>query len=238
MPFQVKIPPGLRNIDITQSKEGEKENAVSTKSVEETAEAIISSAKEEAKLIIKEAELEAAKILESSKKEADENKSAVFEEAWQKGYEQGTREGKSQYESLIKEAEEKKKQAQREYSEILASVEADVVNTILDIARKVVGTELTSNKDSILHMVKQAFEKCTNRETIILCINDVDYDHVIQNKEKLMSMVNGVHELEIRKDAALKAGDFLVRTPYGNVDGSMETKLRKIEEAFREVICD
>jgi len=42
----------------------------------------------------------------------------------------------------------------------------------------------------------------------------------------------GIGQLEIVKDQALKLGALILETPYGSVDAGMDTKLKKIEEAF------
>jgi flagellar assembly protein FliH len=53
-----------------------------------------------------------------------------------------------------------------------------------------------------------------------------------------MGTVEGIGELNIKKDTSLKTGGCIVETAYGTVDASLQTKFKKIESAFRNVILD
>jgi len=197
---------------------------------------LVDKAREEADFIVKEAHLEANRILENAERQANEMRLAVEEEARKAGYETGINEARKQYEKLLQDTEYIKQQAKIEYSEALARVETDAVDTILQIARKVIGKELETNRDEILYLVRQGFEKCTNKESIVLKVADGDYEFLIQNREKLLSATEGIGELEIKKDLCLKPGACIIETPYGSIDASVQTKLDKIEEAFKQVI--
>ncbi|MCX7922373.1 MAG: FliH/SctL family protein [Clostridia bacterium] len=203
---------------------------------EESHEEIIQKARDEAEFIIKEAHYEASRIVENIEREAAESKEKIEDEARQQGYEDGYNQAKMQYEALMNEAEAIKEQARIEYKEVLQSIEEDAVNTILDIAKKVICEELSVNKESILYMVKQVFEKCANRENIVLKVSAEDHEYLIENKNQLLSMVEGIGDLEIKIDASLKVGACIVETSYGSIDAGMQTKLKKIEEAFRQAI--
>ncbi len=201
-----------------------------------TSENIIRKANDEAEAIIKEAELEAQRILEAAENEAVGKKQSIEEEARQKGFETGYEEAKRLYEDLLSEAEFVKEHANMEYNEVMAGLEKDALEIIMDVVRKVIGAEVTLNKDNLLALVKQALEKCSNREDITIKVSSQDYDFLVDNKERLLSMVEGIGDLDIKRDPALKPGACLIETPYGNIDAGVGTKLRKIEEAFMKVI--
>ncbi len=202
----------------------------------ETGEEIVNNARTEAEMIIEEAKLEADRIVEAAEELAYENSSRLGEEAKVKGYEDGFNEVKKQYEDLLQEAEFIREHARVEYKDVLASIESDAINIILDIAKKVIGDEINTNSENVLNLIKQAFEKCANKENVILKVSADDYEFVCDNKEKLLSMVEGIGELDIKRDPSLKLGGCVLETPFGSVDASVQTKLRKIEEAFKEVI--
>ncbi|HHW47989.1 MAG TPA: flagellar biosynthesis protein [Clostridiaceae bacterium] len=197
---------------------------------------LLAEAREKAGLIINEAKLEASKILKEAEEKANILANEIIENARKAGYEKGYMEGKKQYESLIKEAEFIRERAKTEYKEILAGIEPDIINLSLEIANKVLAYEINVDKESILPLVKQAVEKCTNRESVTLKVSPDDYDTVCQNIEKLRTMIEDLGNLQVMKDFSLKSGNFFVETLYGCIDAGIETKLRKIEEAFKLVI--
>ena len=236
IPFQIKTP-----INYTYQTVGavnravEKEDDLVEEPEKESAEDFLESAREEAGLIIEEAQYEAARIIEAAAKEAEESRIAVEEEARMKGYEEGIQQGKCQYDELIREAEAVRENAINEYKNMLDGLESEALSIIMDIAKSVIGDEISNNKESIIKIIRQAFEKCTNREKITLRVSSGNYDYVEENKSRLISLVDGIRELEVKVDAGLSDGACIVDTPFGSVDAGVETKLRKIEEAFKQV---
>lgn len=237
IPFQVKPLFNYQNIKRIEALNlNDDEISESNIEIPESKEQIIENAKNEAELIIREAQYEADRILENTQAEAEENKNKIFEEAHQIGYNEGYNQAKQQYEDLINEAELIRETAKIEYKETLDNIENDAINLILDIAKNVIGTEISFHKEDILYLVKQAFEKCANKEIVLLKAASDDYDYIIANKAKLLSMLEGVGELKIKKDNSLKVGSCVVETPYGSIDAGIHTKMKKIEELFKQMI--
>lgn len=236
VPFQVRVPLNFQTIKAADAVEHSIHNDDYNDKITEDAGGEIEKAREEAELILKEAQLEALRIMENTEREIEVNKLAIEEEARRIGYENGFSEAKKQYEDLIQEAEFIREHARAEYREVLESIESDAINVILEIAKKVIGIEISFNKEDILYLVKQAFEKCGNKENIVLKTSPEDYDFLVINKDKLLSMVEGIGDLEIKKDSSLKEGACIVETAFGSVDAGVQTKLNKIEQVFRCLI--
>ena len=230
-PFQVRLPMNLHNIktvnlpEFVREDEGEKP--------EELAGQILAKAKEDADLMLREAQLEALRIMEKAEREAEEKKRLVLENAEKSGYEQGVKVGQNQYEQLIAEAEEIRQSARVECNEVLASIEADAVDVILEIAKTVVGREIHQQSDSILYIVKQGFEKCSNNEGSVIRLSSEDYEYLLENREELSELSGGIDDFVIKRDSTQEKGGCVIETSFGNVDAGVHTKLRKIGEAFR-----
>lgn len=239
LPFQIRPVFNIntiRHVDPLESVgEKKEENTASEPENRESCEEIIAKAREEVEFIIKEARYEAVKIVDQAQKEAQMDSLKANEEAKQKGYEEGIHQARQQYEDILNEAEFIREHAKADYQEVLAGIESDVINTVLEVAKKVIGVELSFNKEDVLYLVKQAFEKCGNKEHVVLKVSPEDYDYLVDNRDKLLSMIDSVGELEIRKDVSLKEGGCIIETPYGSIDAGVQTKFKKIEEAFRQI---
>ncbi|NLD45624.1 MAG: flagellar biosynthesis protein [Clostridiaceae bacterium] len=240
--IQIKAPLNFQTIKMAEVPEANAENAFIESNEElesmsrEYVQNLIDKANEEASDIIKEAELEAERIMDNARTQADELVSSTEEKARKIGFENGYEEAKKQYEDLLMEAEFIKQHAETEYHEILAGIEKDAVNLVLDIARKVIGTEVNLNKENILDLVRQGIERCSNRDDVVLKVSASDYDYLTENKDKLLSTIEGIGEIDIRKDPSLKPGACIIETLYGSVDAGANTKLDKIEHAFRKIM--
>ncbi len=198
-------------------------------------EEMLIKARTEADYIIKEALLEAKEIMTKASEEILELRDKTLQEAGKEGYETGVAKAGQEYEGLLREAREIKEQAGLEYKQVLDSLEADAVNTILDIARKVISRELQC-KENILLLVREAFEKCSKDHKAVLKLSEQDFDYVNENKEELVSLLQRSEEVELKKDLSLKEGGCIIETPFGGIDASAKTRLEKIEDDFRELL--
>lgn len=239
-PVQIRVPVNFQTIKMAYKTNAKFEDENLEQEVTEIEEAnyedIIERAKIQSEELIKAAESQAQRIIEDAEDEACERIKALEAEARQQGFEKGYEEAKNMYEHLLSEAENIREHAKVEYSEVMAGIERDAIELIMDIARRVIGEEITLNKGHLVNIVGEALGKSSNRDNITVRVSAQDYDYVLDNTDKLLSMAEGIGEIDIKKDAALKPGDCLVETSYGSIDAGVETKLRKIEEAFIKMV--
>jgi len=239
MPFQIRSPityqPPVRKSNLNFKLDANQLEEIDTVDYRAIGEEIVNKSKTEADLIIKEALLEAKEIISQASIDMEELKNKVIDEAQEEGYREGITTAKQEYEQLLDEAQDIKEQAGVEYKNILDSIEMDAVNTILDIAKKVITKELKC-KDNILLLVRDAFEKCSKDRKAVLKLCEQDYDYINENKDELISMLERSEEIEIKKDLSLKDGGCVIDTPYGSIDASANTKFDKIENDFRSIL--
>lgn len=237
MPFQLKISANPYNIKIQEEIAATNEDAPQSMDYDAASE-IVARAKEEAEMIIKEAEYEAAKIIESAENEANVRAAEIQDKAWQAGYSEGNETARAQNEALLQETQNIRNSAIAEHDRTIACMEEEIIEMTIDISKKVIGVEFQTNPENMLSIVKQALEKCSNRNDMTIKVAKEDYSFLNANMDKLLSMVQGVGEVAIKQDLSLKPGDCIVETPFGSVDAGMQTKLVKIEQAFRELMED
>lgn len=231
-PYQIKIPESMQEYLQT---ENEPEVTDEENFVESTdPEVILENTKRKCELLIKEAQHEADKLLEDSRAKAQEQAKEIEEEAWQKGYAEGMEAAAEQNRSLLEEAERIRSNAAEDYERQMNSMEADMVSLVLDVARKAVAGELATNKNVIIQLIRDAIPNCSNKNEAVVKVSTEDGDYLEDNIDELYSELEGVDSLEIKKDSALKPGDCIIETSLGSVDAGAETRLEKIEEAFKE----
>lgn len=193
-------------------------------------------AHQKAEEILKKAQESADGLVEEASIKMEEEREIVLEQARKNGFEDGYDQAMRQFEDLIQEAGEIKQQAIDEYKDFIDSVEEEFISLVFDIARKVVSSELTTKKEDIIDIVRDALEACKNKEYILLKVSEEDYESIMKAKNKLLAMVKGIGEIEIKVDRSLEHGGCLLETPFGAVDGSAKTKLDQIEKAFKGLI--
>jgi flagellar assembly protein FliH len=213
---------------------------LNSETAQEIFNSLIERANSEAVRIIDEAKAMASMIIseagEKAEKEMEKHREAARAEGFEVGLREGKAEGKRKYEKLIKEAENIWKKANEEYANILRSAEDDMVALVMNIAKKVINTELTTNRKIILNLVSEALLRTANRDNLTIRVSREDYDFLKENEEYIKERVDSITYLDIKADSALDAGSCIVETNYGCIDSGVKTKMEKLKAVFLEVI--
>jgi len=250
-PFIVK-----ENFDVEKSGSNLKENTInddySHESGYETAnvyaKSIIDEAEKQAKIIITEAERKAADILEKAEKERTNIKKAFelskkngyeegYSEGYKIGYDEGLRNVKDEYEQELNQIRIIRENALVEYKELLEGAEKEVIDLVIDIVKRVINKELT-NREILLGIIKDAFDKCLEEKEATLCLSPDDYDYYSERIGDLKQVAGKVINLHLKKDSSLKPGGCVIETSHGSINASVENKIKKIEEAFKAAVGD
>ena len=199
---------------------------------EEYANSIVEDAKQMYLKIIEEANSEARRILEAAEEEARSLLSSSREEGYKEGYESGYLEGKNEAQSIIDEASEIKAFIDKRRESLYKEAEEQIVNLVLSISKKVLGQELSQNRETLLSLVNQALQKCTFKNKLVLKISPFDFDFIKENKYRICKMVEGISDIDIVSDLSLPKGSCIVETPSGEVNSSIEVQFNEIKKVF------
>ncbi|HYE84024.1 MAG TPA: FliH/SctL family protein [Clostridia bacterium] len=204
--------------------------------VEEAANNIIEDAKQMYLKIIKEANSEARAVAEAAEKEAQLLRSEAMEEGQRQGYEAGYLEGRRDAQSVIDEASEIRELIDSRRDEIYREAEEEIVQLVLDIAKKVIGDELTQNKEAILSLINQALQKCAFKKKLILKVSPQDSDLIIENKDRICMMAEGISDIDIVPDLSLAQGSCIIETSSGEINSGIDVQIREIEKIFTYIL--
>lgn len=241
--IQIGTPKPIKNTIATVIKKNpeKKENAEFTEQDiiaenEKKAKNIIDDAKEMYLKIIEEANFEAKSILEKAQFDKENICSLAEQNGYKDGYEQGYQNGLDEAQQVILAAEDTIDFINRRKEAIYSEAEEEVMNLVLEISKKVIGIELTQNKDAILSIIKQGLERSTFKSKLILKTSSEDYEHVVKNKNVIIKLVEGLSELDIISDLSLDKGGCIIQTPSGEINASTNIQFREIEKAFNYVL--
>lgn len=207
-------------------------NGVSKKSAENGGQ--IPDAKAEAEKILHDAEKASQALVESARQKIDAELQAARENGYREGLEKGkeeslrmTKQGMSELKTLLRELEEKQTQ-------ILKTYERDLYKLALDVAGKIMDTELETNNEAFLGIYRNALQGLSKAESIRLTVSEYDADFVTTNAELLRSMVKDAREIKIITQEKAPRGTCIIETPQTIVDAGTDTQLSRIGEAFAD----
>jgi flagellar assembly protein FliH len=164
-------------------------------------------------------------------------KTAFLErEAYEKGFEQGEKDGISlgqkkiarsveQIESLLIEIGNLKQ-------EILKQFEKEILALVFSIAEKIIHRKIEED-DTIIHeAVLEAMHAVTEKTQIVIKINPEDFESVEKIKPDLFSTFKDLKSVVITPDLSVGRGGCLLETPYGDIDAGVEARLDKIHQSL------
>lgn len=217
------------------------------------AEEILAEARREADAVLAELEEErqqTAEELAQAKEETTAECDRLKKEAYDRGYEEGwaagneegekawaekiaaaetaLQEAKAEALNLINQAEEERK------TRILNS-EAEILKLAVDIAEKIINSELKVNPDQWLEMIRVATGKVAGATEVTIRIAQEDEAFLIQNLREIRNLFTESPRLQVVTDSNLEPGDFILQSNLGEVDARLQQQLAKIYQAFKEV---
>ncbi len=196
------------------------------------ADTIIEDAKQMYLKIIEEANFEALKIVDTANDEAQKLMAASKEEGYKEGFENGYLEGKKEAKSIIDEASDIREFLDRRRESLYKEAEENILTIVLNIAEKIIGEEITHNKETLLSIINSALQKCAFKKNLILRLSPEDVDFAIKNKDRICMMVEGLSDIDIVSDLSLAEGSCIVETPSGDINSSVEIQMEEIKKIF------
>ncbi len=114
-------------------------------------------------------------------------------------------------------------------AQILRESEADLLRLALEIARRVVHRELRVEAEAVDALLRYALEKAREHEIHRLRVHPAQKERVRAALERL-----GHPEVQVAADPGLEPGAAVFATNRGNLDASVETQLREIEQGLTD----
>jgi len=100
----------------------------------------------------------------------------------------------------------------------------------LALARKVLAGALEVEPERVLDSVTGALRGIVERERITVLVNPDDLEIVREAMDNLKASLGGIEHCEVQAERRVGRGGCIVRTPVGDIDASVETKLERAGE--------
>ena len=174
--------------------------------------------------------------------EAPGNVSLIEQEAYEKGFVQGEKDG---FELGEKKASQVIGNIERLFDEI-SSLKQEIVNQhekeILDltfaIAEKIVHYLTKFDESAVKEAVFNALNLAIDKSKIILNVNPEDYDYIENLRPELFKEYKDIKSIKVTSDPSVTRGGCYLKTPYGDIDAGIETQLEKIYQCLQDAFYE
>lgn len=177
------------------------------------------------------------RIIEQARAEALE----IKETARREGHEQGYREGQQAGEKLRTEAQSIRKQAKKVLaqaeemrSQTLDEMEPEILQLSVEIAERLVESQLTVAPETIKSIVRTAVEAARDRERVVIHVSPGEAELVRNHSNEFLSALGPGATIRVISDAEIAAGGCRIETEGVLLDATLETRWKLLLEGLRK----
>jgi len=112
---------------------------------------------------------------------------------------------------------------------ILEHAEEQILQLSLAIAKKVLRLEVTTNRDVIQGVLKEAIKNIVDRESMKIRIHPQDFRYMMEIKSDFLQNFDGIKNLVFEEDSSIGQGGALIETMYGEVDARLDQQYDELK---------
>jgi flagellar assembly protein FliH len=206
------------------------------KKKQDQAQQIRQEAEDEAARIRKEAEEAAAEIERQADRKADDAETEARRKGFEEGREAGFTEGRAEHERLVERLHVIINKAIERRNEIIEESEAQIVNLVLQISKKVVKVISENQRNVVINNVTQALRKLKEKTDVIVRVNIADLDMVTSHIQDIVDRVEREHHITVAEDSTVDPGGTIIETDFGEIDARIASQLQEIEDRILELM--
>jgi flagellar assembly protein FliH len=192
-------------------------------------------AEEEAKRIVSEAEKRVANLEATAGSRLESAEREAAKKGREEGREEGYKEGVAEAERLVGRLHIILDRAMDKRAEILAETEAQVVELVLLVAKKVVKVISENQKSVVIQNIQQALRKLKTKSDVIVRVNMADLQLSTDHIKDFVQMTENAKKLQIVEDSTIDRGGCVIETDFGEIDARISSQLSELEERILDV---
>ncbi len=185
-----------------------------------------------------EAEKKAAEII----KTAEETRDAVHQQGKKEGFDAGMLEGMNQYKekndentgnvlALLNELQGLRLAVMQQYEE-------QIINLSLLMAKKVVHTELKTDKTVVLEMLKDNMHHFDGMGKIKIKVNPVEFDFISEHQSEVKKFIDEEQVVSFKADSNIQPSSPVIESDFSAVDLDLEKQFKEIAARLADCIDD
>lgn len=199
---------------------------------------IILRGEQQASEIIAQAQAEGQKIIEEAKAQAMSQVDEITQQAHNEGFEAGHVEG---YENITQELQDKiisvNNFAQSTFdvkNNIVKSAHSDIINLVIQIAKKVCSKSLELDDGVLKELTKSAIRNLKDKEEITIIVNPQMAEKIYSISEELKEQIPQLSSIKIIEDNSVSPDGTIVESPLSRVDARVKSQINEIADKLFE----
>jgi len=172
-------------------------------------------------------------ILAEARARAEEEAEAIKQQALEEATMQAEETLTLRRQELEEEFQQAQLHLQQSYEQQISSIEADMVDTFLDVFKEVLHVEVTDYRDIMMDLIKSTLLKADNPKELSIQIGEENFEQVKEELPALKELLGEDVKLEILKNSQLGPKDCKIETDFGIYDCGFDVQLKNLCNRIR-----
>jgi flagellar assembly protein FliH len=165
-------------------------------------------------------------------KEVREKAQVIEKEAYEKGFEQGEKDGRElglkRLEVVIQQWTHVLLDMERQRKEFPRTYRNEVLKLLLGIAKRIFRRELLSHEEVITVVLQEAFRYVTDRGKVRVRLSPADYQYLCAHPDEPPFSLDENSGVTMVEDPSITRGGCLLETSFGEIDATFESQFDEI----------
>ena len=161
----------------------------------------------------------------------------IEKQAFEKGFREGERAALDSQRAEVAAAVQSMSRAIEEIQglrrEIYHSIEREVVELALSIARKVVCQEIKINPDVVVCVAREALSQVDVPGKIKIRLNPGDLEFITSTRGQISAFLQEMENVTFEAESGIASGGCVIETRLGEIDARIEKQFQVVEDKFR-----
>jgi flagellar assembly protein FliH len=112
---------------------------------------------------------------------------------------------------------------------IIEGAEKQIIQLSLAVAEKIIRLEVTTNREVILGVLKEAIRNIVDRENMKIHVHPDDLRYIMEINPDFIKSFDGMKNVAFEEDRTVGQGGTLIETQFGEVDARIEQQYQEIK---------
>jgi flagellar assembly protein FliH len=161
-----------------------------------------------------------------------------YEKGKAEGFAAGEKSGYDKAKAVFDAEIAKNKETLAKYIKQMEDTKKTMINDLehillrfcVELTKKIVSCELTTNKEIITATIKRALAMIADRENIVIRVSPGDMETASGDKDFLSSVTERLENVRIEEDARIGKGGCIIESNSGLVDARLGVQIEEVDE--------
>lgn len=115
---------------------------------------------------------------------------------------------------------------------MIEDVEGQIIGLALAVAEKVIQLEVTTNREIVRNVLREAIKSISDRENIKIRLHPQDFHYMVAIKSDFIQNFDGIRNIAFEEDESVQRGGAIIESLFGEIDARLEQQFSEIRKVM------